>query len=49
MPDVCASIRAARSMNRYLKRIEELMRLNRLKARFNHFNGQEWGKPRRTL
>ena len=25
---MCASIRAARSMNRYLKRIEELMRLN---------------------
>ena len=47
---MCAGIRAARSMNRYLKRINELMRQNpRLKARFNHFNGQEWGKPRRTL
>ena len=40
---MCAGIRAARSMNRYLKRINELMRQNpRLKARFNHFNGQEW-------
>ena len=35
----CAGIRAARSMNRYIQRIEEIMRQNRKpKARIDHFD-----------
>ena len=40
---MCAGVRAARSMKRYLDRIEELMRQNRrLKSRIDHFHGKEW-------
>ena len=47
---MCAGVRAARSMKRYLDRIQELMRPeSTFKARIDHFYSKEWRRPRRAL
>ena len=46
---MCAGVRAARSMKRYLDRIQINASESTFKARIDHFYSKEWRRPERAL